>query len=346
MLTLKKWKSLLAQGVSFFFNFKKIEEILDKEGFKILLQKAEAGDAEAQKHVGILYCKGLMRTEPDISKALYWLELSAQQGNSKAQFYLGHLYQTGSALGVEQNTQKAFGFYLLSAQQDEPSSQVQVAFSYLEGKGVEKDLKQAVYWYEKAAAQGDKYAQYYLANTYQFGIGVESDYKKAFELNWQSAEQGLALAQFQVGYFYEKGLGVKQDYKKACEWTEKAAFQNYPQAYHQLAYYYSHGLGVEKNEVKAFDLIKKGAELGLIQSQLWVAESYYNGTNNILPNMQQAAYWYEKAAEQGDKTAQLAIATCYEKGLGVEVDAEKAQAWKEKALAQGFQPPTEETIGE
>ena len=40
--------------------------------------------------------------------------------------------------------------------------------------------------------------------------------------------------------------------------------------------------------------------------------------------------------------AQHHLATCYEKGLGVEVNAKKTQQWKEKALAQGFEPPSEE----
>ena len=44
--------------------------------------------------------------------------------------------------------------------------------------------------------------------------------------------------------------------------------------------------------------------------------------------------------------AQYYLATCYEKGLGVEVNAQKNQQWKEKALAQGFEPPTEEATGE
>lgn len=45
--------------------------------------------------------------------------------------------------------------------------------------------------------------------------------------------------------------------------------------------------------------------------------------------------WYQKAAEQGDATAQFYLGLCYDKGKGVAQDYEKAVEWYQKAADQG-----------
>ena len=92
----------------------------------------------------------------------------------------------------------------------------------------------------------------------------------------------------------------------------------------------------------------KAAELGLVLSQMWLGKTYLKGSkeDKVKQDLPLAFHWLTKAAEQENAEAQYYLATCYEKGLGVEADAEKAQQWKEKALAQGFEPPTEQPVGE
>jgi len=46
---------------------------------------------------------------------------------------------------------------------------------------------------------------------------------------------------------------------------------------------------------------------------------------------EKAAYWFTKAAEQGDATAQNNLGVCYENGMGVERDRKKAVYWYTKA---------------
>jgi TPR repeat protein len=95
------------------------------------------------------------------------------------------------------------------------------------------------------------------------------------------------------------------------------------------------------------NMIKAG-ELGLALSQVWLGKTYLEGSkkDKIPQDLPLAFHWLTLAAEQENAEAQYHLATCYEKGLGVEADAEKAQAWKEKALAQGFKPPSEEPTGD
>jgi len=60
-------------------------------------KKAEAGDAEAQCVLGVMYAngKGVLK---DDEEAVKWYRKAAVQGNAKAQFNLGIAYENG--LGV------------------------------------------------------------------------------------------------------------------------------------------------------------------------------------------------------------------------------------------------------
>ena len=51
----------------------------------------------------------------DYKEAVKWFRLSAEQGNEKAQFYLGAMYDEGK--GVPQDYKEAVRLYRLSAEQ-------------------------------------------------------------------------------------------------------------------------------------------------------------------------------------------------------------------------------------
>ncbi len=75
---------------------------------KVWMERAEAGDAEAQNYVGEIFEKGLGK-EPDYVSAATWYRRAAEHGNSRAQTNLGYLYEQG--LGVEQDTALALNWY-------------------------------------------------------------------------------------------------------------------------------------------------------------------------------------------------------------------------------------------
>ena len=55
------------------------------------IEKAEQGDAEAQRVVGVYYDSGNV-LERDYDKAIYWYTKAAKQGNFKSQYRLGIIY--------------------------------------------------------------------------------------------------------------------------------------------------------------------------------------------------------------------------------------------------------------
>lgn len=72
------------------------------------LPLAEAGNAEAQYNVGVMYAvgRGVVR---DDAEAVRWYRLAAEQGNTTGQFLLGGMYDRGE--GVVQDDVTAHMWY-------------------------------------------------------------------------------------------------------------------------------------------------------------------------------------------------------------------------------------------
>ena len=66
------------------------------------------------------------------------------------------------------------------AEQGDAKAQYNLGFMFEEGKDVAQDYKTAVKWFTLAAKQGNYQAQYSLGIMYDVGKGVEQDYVKAY----------------------------------------------------------------------------------------------------------------------------------------------------------------------
>jgi TPR repeat protein len=95
--------------------------------------------------------------EGDYATALPRLRKLADQGNARAQFKLGKLYDDGQ--GVAQSDAGALKWYRLSAEQGEADAQDGLGVMHFVGQGMAKDDTEAAKWFGKAAEQGDADAQ-------------------------------------------------------------------------------------------------------------------------------------------------------------------------------------------
>ena len=82
--------------------------------------RAEAGDAEAQFNLGVLYNNGDGVPQDD-AEAVRWYRLAADQGYADAQYNLGVMYATGE--GVPQDDAEALRWYRLAADQGHAGAQ-------------------------------------------------------------------------------------------------------------------------------------------------------------------------------------------------------------------------------
>src|SRR5690349_14941142 len=91
----------------------------------------------------------------------------AKKGNADAQWWVGASYFTG---GVIESFKEAVYWLALSAQQGNAYAQSDLGFCYEKGKGVEKDLKEAIRFYQLSTQQGNAKAQFNLAVCYADGL--------------------------------------------------------------------------------------------------------------------------------------------------------------------------------
>jgi len=178
---------------------------------------AEAGQAEAQFDLGVLYAQG-RGVRRDLTEAANWYRKSADQGNAEAEFALGQLYSRG--WGVPRDEADALQWFQMANSVESvgpPTDWAQV-----EGYGTPQDPRQAAYWYQQAADKGHSEAQFNLGRLYSTGTGVKRDEEQAARWVSASAAQGYAPAQADLGARYAGGNGVAKDDRRAYFWLTLA----------------------------------------------------------------------------------------------------------------------------
>ena len=92
----------------------------------------------------------------EYSKTVKELRYLAENGDLRAQYDLGVLYDTGQ--GVPQDNHEAMSWYHRAAEQGETRAQYNLGLMYANGQGVTQDYAEAYYWITLAAAQGNVHA--------------------------------------------------------------------------------------------------------------------------------------------------------------------------------------------
>lgn len=111
---------------------------------------------------------------------LVQLQIQAEQGDAKAQYHLGSLYEAGR--GVERDTTVAAKWFLKAANQGNADAQSEIGMFYVRGIGVKKDYSEAAKWLLKGVAKRrhDFGAQSDLGDLYAEGLGVTQNWEEAY----------------------------------------------------------------------------------------------------------------------------------------------------------------------
>ncbi len=96
---------------------------------------------------------------------------------------------------------------------------------------------------------------------------------------------------------------------------------------------YEAGNGVPKDLQQAATWYQKAADKNNMSGELHIAALYRDGGKGFARDMAQAAEWYRKAADQGDVEAEATMGTLYSMGQGVQVNYAEAYYWLYLAAA-------------
>ena len=213
-----------------------IQDAFQREEYELALSLleplAEAGDAEAQSRLGVLYAQGL-GVEKNVDRARELFQQSYEQGNPFGAYNLASLYAMGT--GVKKDCRKALAILHSPAESGNPVAQVNLASLYADGSiCTKRDLDKAVHWYTEAAKQEDPLAMHSLGAMHARGEGFEQDFAKAITWYSRAAEKGYASSQAALGFMHQYGQGVEPDIEKAIHWYRLAADQGDENALQQL----------------------------------------------------------------------------------------------------------------
>jgi TPR repeat protein len=268
-----------------------------------LLVQAQAGDANSQYTLGVMYHVG-RNVGQDYNEAIKWFSKSAEQGNAKAQYELGQMYENGQSLA--QNYNLAFEWYAKSAIQSYAKSQYSLGRFYKDGIATGRDYHQAISWFTMAANQGTHDAQFELGLMYFKGLGVEQDDAEAEKWLIKAAQQNNAKAQYCLGLLYCKDRDdeIKHNYKEAVKWFSKSGAQNHIDAQYLLGVMYCRGEGVPQDYKTAAKWFTKAASQGSAKAQLVLGACYWNG-QGVTIDYAESLKWMSLASMNGDKDAKL-----------------------------------------
>lgn len=269
-----------------------------------LVEKAQAGDADAQNTLGDWIYNGIYFNK-DEAKAVKWWQQAAKHKNGKATASLAECYRTGTgvekadSIGATKLYLSAFRFGNTDALKKLEEESATNAFAavvagraYFDGAGVKKNIDKAIYYYHTAAKLGSNDVIYPLA---------EMTYR------------------------------VK-DYPAALKWFKKATTLKELPEKEQLASTYWYGKllidgasGTPEPDA-GFPYIIKTAEKGLVGAQIQAARCYWDGIGTNA-DATKGYEWMLAAARQDNPEAQWEVAMAILDKRGVAENFPAAFEW-------------------
>ena len=210
---------------------------------------ADNGKLDAQLNLGYMYLYGQDGVKTDYKKAFHYYELAANQNNPIALNNLGSLYFNG--IGTQVNYQKAAELFYRAAQQGIDDAAVNLAFIYLSSDNNDNQHSDAINMFKDAAEAGNNTAKFMLGYAYYTGFIVEQDYHKAVELIKDAANAKFDVAQYLLAVMYQNGQGIAKNYGNAVKNYRLAVSQGNVSAMMELGEIFAQGRTYPKNDYMA-----------------------------------------------------------------------------------------------
>ncbi|MFT5486483.1 MAG: hypothetical protein ACI9JL_001377 [Paracoccaceae bacterium] len=156
----------------------------------------------------------------DYKTALRAFTKLAEAGNANAQFNLAVLYLSGR--GVKRDVAKAVDWHRKAARQRLTSAQHGLGVFYYQGMGVKRDYAEALKWFRRAAAKGFAESEFNIGVMYFNRQGVKRDDVEVVKWVTLAAARKFPPAQYRMGQMYEQGVIFIEDRQAALHWYRLA----------------------------------------------------------------------------------------------------------------------------
>lgn len=333
------------------------------EGFVWVQKAADQNYEPAQLLIATCYEEG-RGTAPSLLKAIHYYRQSEKQGNQHAQTRLAACYQRCFDAGLEAEgfvewtegraadgdvdalyiiacqfsrtggaarlSKQAAQHLLPSAQQGNIKAQMALAQVYFGGKAPD-DAKNGLHWITKAAETGNRDAIVQLAGAIKNGFGTRSDAARAVQLLTGAADGGHLDAQAILGTTLLIGDGVPRNLTRGITLLRNAAGAGSTMAQWKFALCLKNGVGTVRDQREMEKWFDKAAEGKFDQGPTWTWGVPGLRFDEVIQTCQQFAAMEHRQAHYW-------LGICYEYGIGVQRDLNKALELYMKSANKGFQP--------
>lgn len=333
-----KWSASYKKACKIIYD-KKSEKKDYEKAEQLLINEADSGNVLAVHDLGKLYSTNKLSDKDEIKSYKYYAE--ALQGfaeiepngdfmfpyenayqkpvdmRSYIRYRIGKMHCYG--LGTQQDYEKAFEWFLKSAEEGNRFAQYSLGNLYYYGNGTDKELSQAFNWYMKSADQGQPYAAYAAAQMYNKGEYVSKNesqgqeyYKQALAgfLELESKNQADDNLFYKMGTMYKNGLGTQKDMIKAIEYFKRSAELNNINAKRTLALEYISGKHFEQDIEKGLEMLTVCADRGDTLSCYKLGKIYFK-SEIVYKDLNMAEKYLLKAAENKNEYALYSLGKLY-----------------------------------
>lgn len=255
----------------------------------------------------------------DFNKALINLTRAAAENHPAALYRIGRMYQRG--YGVKLDSEKATEYYERAYELGYSKAGFRLGRHYYFGwGGFDKDEQKGREMsvanesgLERLAELGDVESMMLLGDMYSALFNNNEDaqewYVKSLATQWPYAKAV-------IGHKYIQGShGYRQNIEEGLSLLKSACQDGYPDACATLGGFYQKGQNVTKDLQEALRLNMIAASSGYVFGVSGVGNCYYD-----LEDYQEAAIWYEKAAQLNHSGSANRLGYMYSNGKGVTKD--------------------------
>jgi len=218
-----------------------------------VVQRADAGDADAQLALAVLRRRGIV-VAPDQRRACALYAGAARSGAGAALFRQSRCVAGRDPAAAAALLRRAAGA-------GHPGAQEQLARECLQQRAP-RDVACALEWLCRAAGRGRTSAQSLLAWMWASGEAGRRDPERAFFLYTLAARDGDLIAQNNLGEIHERGALGEPQPELAAVWYKRAARDGFAIAQINLARLYADGRGVPRDDAEAAHWLELAAAQG------------------------------------------------------------------------------------
>lgn len=335
------------------------------KALEMYTNSADLGYGKAMKMLGRVYHSGELGVIDENRSLIYYeesfenlYEQSLENNDIEAQYEIANSYMDGE--GVLHDYQQAIEWYRRAELNGFAPASNALGVCCYRGMGVHRDLSQGFELQLKSAQNDCRIAQWNTAYNYFHGLGTPIDIKEGYNWMLKAANGGVAPAQCALGKYFASGKnGLEKDLTQSERWYKQAISSGSLDAMYLLGKAYQSGIiETENPDEESYLLFKKAAMRNHTLSYIALGDCYFDKSHPHY-NPIESARWFGKIAaiyeDMIENGAHFFVTECgagyrtfldfdienkklfanvikklasqYEKGEGINKDADEANRW-------------------